>query len=228
MNSPEQNQTPESTETATAATGADVSVEFDNTVDKVSTKFNFRKVKDEATGVETKRATVELDLPLLTVEGVVAAMKSGGKQLELVIEACRQFQLDRAREIVNDNVDISAANFPWKELTWEAIANLPKAERRGGGIPKETWEDFSKDYVAVMPTVTGKSAEQIANAAKILLNKFQQAKTNKPVLALLKEQLGIYANSSPNAEQFSDCISFLVEKADVFLKMDDAQLLANL
>ena len=228
MNSPEQNQTTESTETATAATGADVSVEFDNTVDKVSTKFNFRKVKDEATGVETKRATVELDLPLLTVEGVVAAMKSGGKQLELVIEACRQFQLDRAREIVNDTVDISAANFPWKELTWEAIANLPKAERRGGGIPKETWEDFSKDYVAVMPTVTGKSAEQIANAAKILLNKFQQAKTNKPVLALLKEQLGIYANSSPNAEQFSDCISFLVEKADVFLKMDDAQLLANL
>lgn len=228
MNSPEQNQTSDSTETATAATGADVSVEFDNTVDKVSTKFNFRKVKDEATGVETKRATVELDLPLLTVEGVVAAMKSGGKQLELVIEACRQFQLDRAREIVNDNVDISAANFPWKELTWEAIANLPKAERRGGGIPKETWEDFSKDYVAVMPTVTGKSAEQIANAAKILLNKFQQAKTNKPVLALLKEQLGIYANSSPNAEQFSDCISFLVEKADVFLKMDDAQLLANL
>ena len=99
---------------------------------------------------------------------------------------------------------------------------------RNGSKSKEQWEDFAKDYVAIMPGVTGKKPEQIANASKILLNKFQQVKTNKPVLALLKEQLGIYANSSPNAEQYSDCISFLVEKADNFLSMDDAQLLANL
>lgn len=205
---------------------------FDNKVDKVTTKFNFRKVvtKDEATGVETetKRPTVELELPLLTVEGVIAALQAGGKQLDLVVEAVRNVQLDRARELVNEKEDITSDNFPYAELSWETIANLPKAERRGGGIPKEMWEDFSKDYIAVMPAVTGKSVEQIANAAKILLNKFQQAKTNKPVLSLLKEQLGIYANSSANAEQFSDCIQFLVEKTETFLKMDDAQLLANL
>lgn len=206
----------------------EVEATFDNAVDKVDVKFNFRKVKDEATGLETKRPTVELSLPLLSVEGVVAALKAGGKQLELVVEACRAIQLDRAREIVNDNEAITQDNFPFAQLSWESIANLPKAERRGGGISKETWEDFSKDYVAVMPAATGKTVEQVTNAAKILANKFQAVKNSKPHLKLLKEQLAVYASASPNAEQFSDCLSFLVEKADALLALDEAAMLGNL
>ena len=207
-------------------------VNFDNTVDKVEVKFSFRKVvvKDEATGIETesKRPTVVLELPLLSVEGIVKVFEAGGKQLDLLVEAVREVQISRARELVNEKEDITAENFPYAELSWETIANLPKAERRGGGIPKEVWEEFSKDYIAVMPSVTGKAVEQVANAAKILLNKFQLVKTNKAVLKLLKEQLAIYANNSPKAEEFEACVSFLAEKADTFLALDDAALLANL
>ncbi len=205
-----------------------VQANFDNTIDKVAVKFNFRKVKDETTGLETKRPSVELELPLLTVEGIVKIFEVGGKQLDLLVEAVREVQISRARELVNDKEDITQESFPFAQLAWEAIANLPKAERRGGGIPKEQWEEFSKDYIAVMPSVTGKTIEQVTNAAKLMLNKFQQIKTNKVVLKLLKEQLGIYANTSPNAEQYQDCVSFLVEKAEVFLNMDEAALLANL
>ena len=196
-----------------------VQANFDNTVDKVAVKFNFRRVKDESTGLETKRPSVEIELPLLSVEGIVAAFQAGGKQLDLIVEAVRDVQIARARELINEKEDINAENFPYAELNWEVIANLPKAERRGGGIPKETWEEFAKDYIAVMPSATGKSLDQITNASKILLNKFQAVKTNKPVLKLLKDQIGIYANTSPNAEQYSDCISFLVEKADTFLNL---------
>ena len=220
----EQNQTAAIEQTAAVA----IQANFDNTVDKVDVKFNFRKVKDEATGLESKRPTVEIPLPLLSVEGLVAAVQAGGKQLDLVIEAVRQVQIDRAREIVNDNENISAENFPYAELTWEKIANLPRAERRGGGISKEVWEDFSKDYIAVMPSLTGKSVEQVTNAAKILLNKFQSCKTNKPVLRLLKDQLALYANNSSNAETFVDCLSFLNEKADTFIEMDEEAMLGNL
>jgi len=211
---------------------AGVAANFDNTIDKVAVKFNFRKIttKDEKTGleVESKRPTVELELPLLTIEGIVKVMEVGGKQLDLLVEAVREVQISRAREIVSEQEDITAANFPYAQLGWEAIANLPKAERRGGGIPKETWEEFGKDYVAVMPAVTGKTVEQVANAAKILLNKFQLVKTNKPVLKLLKDQVALYANSSPNAEQYTECIAFLADKADTFINLDDAALLANL
>jgi hypothetical protein len=209
-----------------------VAANFDNTVDKVATKFNFRKIvtKDEVTGleVETKRPSVELELPLLSVEGIVKEFEAGGKRLELIVEAIREVQIQRAREIVSEREDINAENFPYDQLNWEVIANLPKAERRGGGIAKEQWEEFGKDYIAVMPGATGKSLEQVTNASKILLNKFQQIKTNKVVLQLLKDQLAIYAANAPKAEEFSDCISFLADKADTFLKMDDAALLANL
>lgn len=205
-----------------------VQANFDNTVDKISAKFSFRKVKDETTGLESKRPTVEIDLPLLSVEGIIAEFQAGGKRLDLIVEAVRDVQLARAREIINEREDITAENFPYAQLTWEAIANLPKAERRGGGISKEVWEDFAKDYITVMPAATGKTVDQVSNASKILLGKLQSVKTNKPVLKLLKEQLALYINASSNAEQFSDCVTFLVEKADALLSQDDAALLANL
>lgn len=207
---------------------SEVSANFDNTVDKVDVKFSFRTVKDEATGLSSKRPTVELSLLLLSIEGIIAEFQAGGKRLDLIVEAIRDVQLARAREIVNEKEDITSDNFPYAQLSWESIANLPKAERRGGGISKEVWEDFTKDYISVMPSATGKSIEQVTNASKILLNKFQAVKTNKPVLKLLKEQIGIYANNSSNAEQFSDCITFLVEKADALLNQDEAELLAAL
>jgi hypothetical protein len=105
---------------------------------------------------------------------------------------------------------------------------MPKAERRGGGIPKETWEDFSKDYITVMPGFTGKTVEQVTNASKILSGRFNAVKTNKPVIKLLKDQIGIYISQAPNAEQFSDVLNFLVEKADTLLKAEEVDVLANL
>ena len=211
---------------------SEVQANFDNKIEKKSVKFSFRKVvtKDESSGIETesKRPTVELDLPLISVEGIIAAFQAGGKQLDLILEALQDVQIARARELVNENENINSDNFPYEQLDWAAIANLPKAERRGGGISKELWEDFGKDYLVVMPGVTGKSEDQIKNAVKILLNKFQQVKTAKPIIKLLKDQLALYVANSPNAEQYSEAVEFLVEKADKFLNVSEADLLAAL
>ena len=105
---------------------------------------------------------------------------------------------------------------------------MPKAERTGGGISKEVWEAFGKDYVSVMPGVTGKSADQVGNACKLLLAKFQPVKTNKKVISFLKEQLALYFSSTQNAEEFQECYEFLDSKAESLLKADEASLLANL
>ena len=210
------------------ATPEPITANFNNQVDAKEFKFNFKKVRDENTGLETKRPSVELTLPVPSVEGIIAILETGGKSLELLLESVTDVIASRAREIVNEKEDINQANFPFGQLAWEVIANLPKAERRGGGISKDTWEDFSKDYISVMPSVTGKTAEQVGNAAKILLNKFNAVKTNKPVLKMLKAQLGLYASNSPNAEMYVDCISFLLDKAEALINMDDATLLANL
>lgn len=206
----------------------EITANYNKNVDEKEVKFNFRTVKDEATGLESKRPSVELKLPIPSVEGIIAILEAGGKQLELLQEAVADIIINRARELVSDKEDASADNFPYDELAWEVIANLPKAERKGRGIAKEIWEDFSKDYIATMPAVTGKSAEQVGNAAKILLNKFSAVKSNKPVISLLKSQLGLYLNSSANAEQFSDCVEFLLQKAQTLLDADEAALLSNL
>lgn len=214
--------------TADTETSSTPVANFNPLVDKVTQKFGFRTVKDETTGLESKRPTVELDLELVSVEGIVKIFDNGGKELDLLIEAVRKIQIDRARDIVSEKEDVSQDNFPMDQISWSAIANLPKAERRGGGISKEIWEEFAKDYCLVMPGLTGKKPEQIANASKIFLSKFQSVKTAKPILKLLRAQLAIYANSSPRAEEFGDCITFLDEKATGFINLDDASLLANL
>lgn len=226
--SEENNQASAEVSESKEALHSNIKANFDNKVDVKEFKFHFKKQKDEATGLESKRPTVELTLPVPSVEGIIAILEAGGKQLELLQEAVSEVIIGRARELVNEKEDISQENFPMAELSWEKIANLPKAERRGGGISKDTWDEFSKDYIAIMPAVTGKTAEQIGNAAKILLSKFNSCKTNKPVLKLLKGQLGLYVTNSPNAETYSECVQFLVEKADTLINMDEAALLANL
>jgi len=201
----------------------DIQANYDKTVDSRAFKFNFKK--DE---FGNKRASVELDLPILSVEGLISVIEAGGKGLELLLEAAADVVAAQARTLVNEKEDISQDNFPMEKITWDFIAHMPKAERRGGGISKEVWEAFAADYVAVMPAVTGKTIEQITNAAKILANKFSAVKTQKPVLSLLKSQLGLYVSNSPNAETYSECAEFLLEKAEKLLNMTDEDLLAAL
>ena len=50
-------------------------------------------------------------------------------------------------------------------------------------------------------------------------------KTNKPVIKLLRGQLDIYINATKNAEDFAECVKFLMEKADTLLSADEAELL---
>ena len=205
-----------------------VQAKFDNKVDVQEVNFSFRKVTDDKTGVDYKRPTVTLPVPKPSVEGLVAIFEAGGKGLELLLEAAGDVVISRARELINESEGMLAEDFPYESLTWEVIANLPKAERRGGGIPKELWEEFIKDYISAMPALTGKALDKVENAARNFANKFAAVKTNKKVLGLLSDQLGIYATGASNAEQFVECINFLSEKVDKLMNMSEEELLANL
>lgn len=207
-----------------AASPRTINAVFNNKVDKVPYKFNFKK--DE---LGNKRPSVELTLPVPSVEGIIDILGSGDqKQLDLLLEAVQAVIIAQARNIISDKEDASQDNFPFEQVTWEYISNIEPKERRGGGIPKETWEEFAKDYVSVMPALTGKSPDAVGNAAKIFLTKFSgSTKTAKPILTLLKDQLAIYAGT-PRAEDFAECVEFLVNKADKLLNMSDDDLLKNL
>ena len=219
-----QDQAVETTSTDSVETAKhQVIPNFDNKVDLKDYKFHFKK--DE---LGNKRETIELKLPVPSVEGIVAILEAGGKGLDLLLSVVGDAVASQARSIINDDVNVTAANFPTKECVWEFIANMPEAEKRGRGIAKEVWEEFAADYLAIMPGITGKTEEQVSLAAKLFLNKFQSVKTNKPVLKKLQEQLAVYTNGSPNAENYIDCVKFLDEKAETLLQQDEAAMLANL
>jgi len=211
-----------------AALLENIQVNYDFDVATKATQFNFKKSKDKDTGIETVREPVVLAMPYPSVQGIVAILEAGGKGLDLLMDAMEGIVNSQARDLLQDNTTLTAATFPVESVSWDFISKIPKAQRRGGGIPKETWEAFGQDYVEVMPDITGKTVEQIANAAKILVSKLASVKTNEPVLNLLVAQLAVYTENTPNIEEFEECVDFLLNKADTFLNISEEDLLANL
>jgi hypothetical protein len=209
-------------------TTAPIVVNFDNKLDYKNAKFNFREVTDKETGVKTKRASVELDkLPVPSVEGIVAILEAGGKPLDLLLEAVQDVIVSRARDVINETETVTSENFDYSQCDWNIIANLEKEDRRSG-ISKETWDDFAADYVEVMPAISGTSKEQSANAAKIFVGKFNAIKTKKDIIAKLKLRLSMYAEHSPRAAEFAECIDVLLKKADKLIQAKEESLADNL
>jgi hypothetical protein len=219
----------------TENTAPEIQANYDANIEMRPYKFSFKTVvlKDDD-GKEigkSKRPTVELNLPVPSVQGLIQAIEVGGTQLALLQEAAENIILARAREIINEREDVSQENFPFDLITWEAIANMPASEKRGRGIPKETWDEFSVDYISVMPALTGKTEKQISAAAEILLDKFNKLKTNrdyKKIVRLLLDQLAIYINNSANAETYMECVTFLTEKGNKILTAEEVSIIDSL
>lgn len=212
-----------------------ITANYNFEVDTKAVNFNFKKSKDKDTGIETVRETVQLAIPYVSVPGLVNIIEGKelekgqpNKGLELLMDAMADVVNAAARDLLYEDITLNAATFPVDKISWEFIANTPKATRRGGGIPKEVWESFAQDYVEVMPDATGKTLDQVAKAAKILVNKFSAVRTNIDVLNLLTGQLAIYMDKSENAEEYSECVEFLVSKADMYVNVSPKELLESL
>ena len=192
----------------------------DNTVDTKEFSFRFKKDK-----LGNQRPSVKLAVKVPSVEGLVSILEKGGKGLELLLEVVSDTVRGALAGYVADDEKISQETVPHDKLTWEAIATAPRAERKT--IADEIWEAFAKDYIEVMPGVTGKSADAVTNATVVFLKKFSIVKTNKEVLAKLKEQLGLYMEHSKKAEEFSEVLELLTSKVDTYLKANDVELLVQ-
>lgn len=198
-------------------------------------KLQFKKVKEvdaegKPTGVETKREAFSITLPYITLPGLQKSLEDE-KVTKLILETINDELVARyAKEQVSANVDWKdGTNLDLGVLTLEAIANLPPSDRRGGGIAKETWDLFVKDYVDVMTTqLPDKSAGNIQNAAQMFAKRLQTVKTSKPILQVLKGYLGQWFSNSKQQEELMEVFNFLSDKADEFLAKDEASLLANI
>lgn len=201
-------------------------------------KFNFKK-PDALTG--TKRAPVELELPMPTLQGLVDFLQPTANTPEAIkiAERNQQFVLDllaaevkeQARQqVADEDKPVSKQDeLDLGKLDITYIANLPPTERRGGGVPKETWEAFGVKYNEIMPAVSNKSAEQVGNASLLLMKRLIPCKTNKVALKTLDEQLNLFWNhiDDESKDEFGDIYAFLGNKIETYLKTDEATLIQN-
>jgi hypothetical protein len=199
-----------------------IQANHDTTVDSKDFTFHFKKDK-----LGNKRPSVELKLPVPSVEGIVAILEKGGKELELLQDAIYDVIRSQAAAIVSDDEKVTQTTFPSANVLWSFIANMPKADRRSSSIDPAVWEAFAKDYIEVMPAITNKSVEAVTNATVVYLKKFAIVKTNKDVLAKLKDQLSLYLEHSKNAEQFAEILDLLTSKADAYLGANDVEMLVS-
>lgn len=195
-------------------------------------KFSFKKA-DPVTG--NKRPPVNLKIPQVTtdtLQNFLTDPEKAAKNIDYLLDVMNDIVKEAARQQVADDenpVD-NQEQLDLSKLDLTYIANLPAAERRGGGIPKETWEAFGVAYNTIMPGVTGKKPEHVGNAATLFLGKYAKCKTDKKVLKVLKEQLEIFFQnaSADQQEEFADIYEYLQKKADNYLEANEADLLASL
>jgi hypothetical protein len=210
-----------------------ITANFDKTVDQKEIKFTFKKDK-----LGNKRPQVDLKVLVPSVEGIIAIIEAGGKPLELLLESVQDVIRDAISADVSDNekfdqstydgTTITVGDKTYHKYSFEGIAYQPKEDRRAA-IPEETWKAWAADYLKVMPGVTNKTEDQIGNAIFVFTKKFAPIKTDKPSLSLLKQQLALYIEHSPEAENFTEILELLTRKVDMYLNADDMQkLIANL
>jgi hypothetical protein len=202
-------------------------------------KFHFRaeSIKDEAgkvIGKSEKRPSVELAIPTIETEDLLAIIEAGGKSLELLLEAANDVIYQAARDVIataiEDKKELNQALIDGNHanLDWDKIASKPKAERRGSGISKEEWEAFVEDYTAVMAVAQpDKTPEQIATAATHISKKFANCRFNKPVIGTLRGYVATWFANTPNKEDFQSIYETLDNRAETLLNADEAGKLAE-
>lgn len=201
-------------------------------------KLTDKPKTDEKTGdplkMPEKRKSFKLMLPVPTWPGFVASMDDA-KVREFVMSIVQDEIYLAAREQIDRTPDDSGlapvnsqAELDVSKLTLEYLANLPPAMRRGGGIAKETWEAFAKDYVEVISANTVRKPDRVATAAKIFLSRFQLVRQDKELIKFLSGTLDMWAEKTENLEEFKGVYDFLMKKGDEFMNADNTSRLEAL
>lgn len=189
-----------------------------------SFKFNFKKrtIKDEngqVIGEIAKKPSIEVAIPVLTDEGIFAALQAGGKEADVIrdavnfvfYQAARQQFDDVIENLTNPDDEVKAADLNFDKLQLSYLANLPPATRGGAAISEDEWNFFFSDYLAVMVAATGKEERRIANQIEHF-KKPNRCKANQAVLEVLVDQLSIYITKSANIEDTAQAAERLMGK----------------
>lgn len=182
--------------------------------------FSFRQNKEGY-----KRPTVTLAIGVPSLEGVAALLTSEDQKVQdLLVGLVQDTLTGYVRSFVEADPDFNQEKFDALvadgKISIQAIANLPKSERNT--IGKEDLEEFAKDYVTYMPTITGKDVKKVQMAAGLFIERFKRVAGDNNILAVLQDQLGQFAeNVSPEVlEKNERVVMYLSSKLEELLSLE--------
>lgn len=208
--------------------------------------FHFRKekVRDEA-GNEIadevfKHPSVKIPMPIVTREEMLAIFSApstgeGNRAseqsfiLSLVDDALYSQARDQINQFREDNpkATVTANVIDYSKLSVNALANMPASER-GNKLDEEDMKAFIVDYVSVMPQASGKDANKIKAQANILDKGLRTVKTDKKVLAVMKDLLTLWAANTPNLDEHQKVYDALNGRIDKWVKAEPKNVLQSI
>ncbi|CAM6053479.1 unnamed protein product [Sphagnum tenellum] len=185
-----------------------------------------------------KRPPVTLTLPVLTQEGLLAAMQDD-KTFNYVVDTINEQIREAARsQVAPATDDVTPVNrqseLDLSKLTLSYLVNQPPSERKGGGISKETWAEFEKDYIATMDAIKSEDGtlayphKNNVYAANLFVKRLEPIKNNKPMLKKLQSRISIWAGNTENGDELMEVYKFLDSKIENLLTKDDEDQLNSI
>lgn len=172
-----------------------------------------------------KRPTVTLQMEVPTVEGVAELLSSEDpKVVDLVLGWAQDALVSYARSFIDSDTEFNQEKFnalvAEGKFSIEAIANLPKSERNS--ISKENLEEFAKDYISIMPGITGKDVKKVQMAAGLFIERFKRVAGDNAILQVLQEQLATFAEGATAEvlERNEKVVVYLGNKLEELLSLE--------
>lgn len=190
-------------------------------VANLESSFSFRTQKE--TGYKRPTVVVAYDVP--NAAGIVELLQSDDqKVVTLVTDTVQGLITSYVRSFVDADPEFDQAKLDELVakglINLQTIANLPKSERNT--ISKDDLEQFAKDYVEIMPGVTGKEKSRVELAASMFVQRYKPVAGKKDVLETLAGQLGIFVENASEEvmERNAKVVNYLADKAQELLSID--------
>ena len=204
----------------TAAAAALVEANVNYLPKEMSFFFRTKEEKNQlGETVKSKRPTVKLNVPVITLDGVINLINEGnGTKIAGLLTVLEDVIYKQAKEQVDENEAIDQEKLDLTKLTLDYILTLPPSSRSSNAPSEEQWKAFELDYPAVMAAVQpDRTTEQISLARDLFLKKLTPVKDKPQMIKVLQDYIALWFTNSKQQEELTTVFEYINNRAEALL-----------
>ena len=204
----------------TAAAAALVEANVNYLPKEMSFFFRTKEEKNQlGETVKSKRPTVKLNVPVITLDGVINLINEGnGTKIAGLLSVLEDVIYKQAKEQVDENEAIDQEKLDLTKLTLDYILTLPPSSRSSNAPSEEQWKAFELDYPAVMAAVQpDRTTEQISLARDLFIKKLTPVKDKPQMIKVLQDYIALWFTNSKQQEELTTVFEYINNRAEALL-----------